>query len=238
MKVQDLSFLLTEQTAILDELKRRKETNRIKELYPDEGPLRRTAYPKQMQFFQAGRDHSERGFMAANRVGKTWGAGGYETALHLTGDYPEWWEGHRFTRPVDIWAVGETSETTRDIVQLSLMGPPGQLGYGLLPKSNIIGEPTKRSGVSGAMDTAKIRHVSGGISYLGFKSYDQGRSKFQGTAKDLIWLDEEPPIDVYTECKTRLMTTNGHLLVTFTPLLGLSEVALLFLPEMAPGETG
>ena len=32
---------------------------------------------------------NERAMMAANRVGKTWGAGGYETALHLTGRYPD-----------------------------------------------------------------------------------------------------------------------------------------------------
>jgi phage terminase large subunit-like protein len=76
-----------------------------------------------------------------------------------------------------------------------------------------------------------------GISYLGFKSYDQGRRKFQGTGKHVIWLDEEPPADVYDECLLRLMTTNGLMLCTFTPLLGLSDVAMRFLPELAPAET-
>ena len=172
--------------------------------------------------------------MAANRVGKTWGAGGYETALHLTGDYPDWWEGHRFDRPIDAWAAGDTSETTRDIVQKALMGSLGELGSGLIPGEAIIGEPSKRMGVAGAMDTAQVRHKSGGTSSVGFKSFDQGRRKFQGTEKHLIWLDEEPPRDVYDECLVRLMTTDGLMLLTFTPLLGLSEVALMFLPELAP----
>jgi terminase large subunit-like protein len=44
-----------------------------------------------------------------------------------------------------------------------------------------------------------------GVSYLGFKSYDQGRRKFQGTGKHVIWLDEEPPADVYEECLLPLM---------------------------------
>ncbi len=38
--------------------------------------------------------------MAANRVGKTEGAGGYEMTCHLTGRYPHWWEGRRFSGPV------------------------------------------------------------------------------------------------------------------------------------------
>jgi phage terminase large subunit-like protein len=76
-----------------------------------------------------------------------------------------------------------------------------------------------------------------GTSYLGFKSYDQGRRKFQGTGKHVIWLDEEPPADVYDECLLRLMTTNGLMLCTFTPLLGLSDVAMRYLPELAPEST-
>ncbi len=176
----------------------------------------------------------ERACIAANRVGKTWGIGGYETALHLTGDYPDWWVGRRFNEPVDAWAAGDTSETTRDIVQLALFGQLGQLGTGLIPAANIIGEPTKRAGVAGAIDTGRIRHISGGISYVGLKSYDQGRKKFQGTAKHVIWLDEEPPEDVYDESLLRLMTTKGLMICTFTPLSGLSKVALRFLPHMAP----
>ena len=60
--------------------------------------------------------------MAANRVGKTEGVGGYERTLHLTGAYPPWWEGRRFERPIAAWAAGKTNETTRDIVPAKLFG--------------------------------------------------------------------------------------------------------------------
>lgn len=223
-----------EVLSLLEERQQRIRETRLYRLYPDTGPLRRELYAKHLEFFRAGLVHTERACIAANRVGKTWGIGGYETTLHLTGEYPDWWDGRRLTRPIEAWAAGDTSETTRDIVQSALMGPLGELGTGLIPAEAIIGDPTKRMGVAGAMDTARIRHVSGGTSILGFKSYDQGRKKFQGTAKDVIWLDEEPPPPVYDECLMRLMTTDGMMIGTFTPLLGLSEVVLRFLPDMAP----
>jgi hypothetical protein len=92
----------------------------------------------------------ERAAIAANRVGKTWGIGGFETTLHLTGDYPEWWEGRRFDHPIEAWVAGDTGQTTRDIVQDALMGPPGSLGQGLIPRKAIIGQPTGRPGLTGA----------------------------------------------------------------------------------------
>ena len=216
------------------ELEQDERTTKLFQLYPDTGPLRRELYPKHLGFFRAGAQFMERACIAANRVGKTWGIGGYETALHLTGEYPDWWEGRRFDGPIEAWAAGDTSETTRDIVQQALMGPLGDLGTGLIPAANIIGEPTKRAGVAGAMDTGRIRHKSGGVSLVGFKSYDQGRKKFQGTAKHVCWCDEEPPADVYDEMMLRLMTTDGIMLGTFTPLMGLSAIVLRFLPDMAP----
>lgn len=188
-----------------------------------------------MAFFRAGLDEMERAAIAANRVGKTWGLGGYEVALHLTGLYPDWWPGRRFDKPIEAWAAGDTSETTRDIVQAALLGPIDELGTGLIPGAKIVGEPSRRRGVADAIDTARVEHVSGGVSLLGFKSYDQGRKKFQGTAKHVVWLDEEPPADVYDECLIRLMTTGGLMIGTFTPLSGISEIVLRYMPHMAPG---
>lgn len=223
-----------EAIAILEELARRQKRRKLYDLYPAEGPLCRRAYAKHIQFFAAGIEHQERGVIAANRVGKTWGIGGYESALHLTGLYPDWWPGKRFASPVDWWVAGDTGETTRDITQLALMGPSGEYGTGLIPGDCLIGEPTHRRGISEAVDTVRVRHKTGGVSTLAFKSYDQGRKKFQGTAKHGIWLDEEPPEDVYSECMARLMTTGGIMLCTFTPLEGLSNVVLRYMPEMAP----
>ena len=39
-------------------------------------------------------------------------------------------------------------------------------------------------------------------------------------------LDEEPGLDIYTECLLRTMTNNGMVMLTFTPLLGMSDVVL------------
>lgn len=218
-----------ELTRLLEERKRREDTTKLLRLYPATGPLRRELYPKHMAFFEAGRRENDRCMMAANRVGKTWGVGGYETALHLTGRYPEWWPGRRFDHPIEAWAAGDTSETTRDIIQASLLGGKDQLGTGLIPLDDIVGEPTRRAGVSDAFDTATVQHVSGGVSLIGFKSYDQGRKKFQGTAKHICWLDEEPPSDVFDECMMRLMTTDGLMLCTFTPLEGMTQIAMRYM---------
>ena len=214
---------------LLQEKALRSRQRKLFEMYPDRGPLRRDLYGKHLAFFSDGKRYRERLFLAANRVGKTEGAGGYETALHLTGLYPRWWKGWRFARPIKAWAAGDTRETTRDIVQAKLLGPLDEMGTGLLPGRFILSFKRK-SGVQDSVDFVKVRHVSGGTSVLKFKSYDQKRHAFQGTEQDLIWLDEEPPLDVYSECLVRTMTTNGRLMLTFTPLKGISDVVMAFLP--------
>lgn len=167
--------------------------------------------------------------MAANRVGKTEG-GAFELTCHLTGKYPQWWQGKRFSKPIKAWAAGDTSKTVREILQEKLLGPRGGLGTGMIP-GNLIVHKTAKAGVADAVDTVYVRHVSGKNSVLVLKSYDQKREAFQGSEQDVIWLDEEPPLDVYTECLLRTMTTHGSVMLTFTPLQGLSDVVLSFLPD-------
>ena len=77
-----------------------------------------------------------------------------------------------------------------------------------------------------------MKNVTGGWSTLGLKAYQQGRGSLEGTAQHGIWLDEEPPLDVYGECLIRTMTSDGIVMLTFTPLAGMSEVVMSFLPEM------
>lgn len=221
---------------LLDEAKRRASQNKIDSYYPDDGPLRRELYPKHLEFFRVGRTYRERCFMAGNRIGKTEGSGGYETALHLTGLYPEWWEGRRFDRPVRGWAAGKTSETTRDIIQAKLFGPishhtgdKGVAGTGLV-RGRSLGRITWKAGVADLIDTIQVKHASGGWSLLGLKSYHQGRGSFEGTEQDFVWLDEEPPEDIYGECLVRTATTNGSVYITFTPLEGITGTVLSFLP--------
>lgn len=214
---------------LIEEKQRRKNGRKLLSFYPDSGPLRRELYVKHLEFFEAGSRFRERLMLAANRVGKTEGVGGFEMALHLTGLYPPWWVGRRFSRPITSWASGDTAKTTRDIIQRKLLGPTDAVGTGLIPRETIV-DTTAKHGVSEAIDTLKVRHVSGGTSQLQFKSYDQGRKAFEGTEQDLLWLDEEPPLDVYTECLLRTMTNNGMIMATFTPLMGMSEVVMVFLP--------
>lgn len=216
---------------LLEEEQRRKRFNKIHTYFPEEGPLRRELYSKHMQFFTAGSKYRERAFLAANRIGKTESGGGYELVCHLTGRYPKWWTGRKFDRPIQAWAAGNSGKTTRDIIQEKLFGPKEALGTGLIALQDLNGRPSAKSGVADAFDTALVKHVSGGNNILQLKSFDQGRTAFEGTEKDVIWLDEEAPLDVYTECLLRTMTNNGLLILTFTPLMGLSETVLQFLPN-------
>ena len=76
-----------------------------------------------------------------------------------------------------------------------------------------------------------VRHASGSLSTLLFKSYEQGRAAWQGETLHGVWFDEEPPIDVYMEGLTRTNATGGIVMITFTPLKGMSEVVRQFLSE-------
>lgn len=197
-------------------------------------------YPKQREFHKAGANPNvrERLLIAGNQLGKTWSAG-FETAMHLTGRYPDWWDGAYFPHPVAGWAAGVTGEVTRDSVQRILCGRINALGTGAIPAEAIKDKALKR-GVADSVDTLVIRHggggdVQAGESLLGFKSYDQGREKFQAESLDFVWFDEEPPEDVYTEGLTRTNATDGIVWMTFTPLKGMSSVVKRFLLDKSPG---
>lgn len=227
------------------QLEERERFGRFGSLFPDKGDLRRELYVKHLEFFRAGSDYRERCFMAGNRVGKTI-AGSYEVTCHLTGEYPHWWDGRRFPAPIRAWAAGKTNETTRDIIQFELLGNitfEGQRkvvdGTGIIPRDRLgmgAGEMSWKAGVADLVDTIRVRHKTGGYSELGLKSYQQGRGSFEGTARHVIWFDEEPPLDVYGEALIRTATTRGLIMLTFTPLEGMSDVVQSFLPkEMRPG---
>lgn len=158
-------------------------------------------------------------------------AGGAEMAFHLTGEYPHWWEGRTFDKPITALAAGDTSQTTRDIIQSKLLGGlwnTDEFGSGLIPRDKL-GKPTPARGVANLYEEINVSHASGGTSRLMLRSYDQGRRIFQGTEQDVVWLDEEVPKDVYDEALIRTMTTRGIVMMTFTPLSGLTELVVSFL---------
>lgn len=210
--------------------------SKFSKFFPDTGDYARWKYQKHIEFFTAGSTYRERLFMKANRVGGT-EAGAYETAAHATGLYPPWWKGRKFDHPVDIWACGTTSETTRDIVQVKLFGSVDIPNFtkneeGMIPDRLIRHKSRRVHGLLGSLETIWIQHKSGGTSTIGLKTYEQGREAFEGTEKHVIWTDEEPPEDCYTEMLYRTVTTHGIVYVTFTPLKGRSKVVNGFLdPE-------
>ena len=194
----------------------------------------RKQYSKQIDMFAAGKHFTERAVLGANRVGKTHLAA-YECALHATGQYPDWWPGYKFTRPVTIWACGTTRDQSRDVQQDKLLGPPHAIGTGLIPK-NTIASMRRRQGVQDAFDSFQVQHVSGGLSTIQFKSYQERREGFQGRRIDFVWLDEEPSLSIFGECLLRTTATSkfekpGRLLLTVTPIDGWSEVIEQFFDQ-------
>ena len=230
----------TDEQQLLDllaEIERRERGRKISTFFPDET---REQYKKHLEFFREGASHKQRLVLAANRIGKTVMAA-YELTCHLTGEYPDWWEGKRFSTCNHWWVVGKSSETVRQILQLELLGPVGSFGTGFVPMDRLDFESladAKKS--STGVSSFRVKHVNGTYSTVEFKSAEQGRQAFEGTAKS-IWIDEECPYDIYTECLLRTMTGDNILMMTFTPLKGLSEVVLSFLESgdiMSAGETG
>lgn len=182
---------------------------------------------KHREFFKAGATYPERLFMAGNRCGKSV-SGAIEASYHATGDYPDWWEGRKFDHATAGWAAGDTSQTTRDTVQKELLGPPGAIGTGTIPKDRII-KILAKPGIPNGVESVWVRHKNGGVSTIDFKTYEQGVRAFYGTARHWVWLDEECPELIYNECLIRTMTTGGIVFVTFTPLHGITPFIVNFM---------
>jgi len=216
-----LSPLLTRLEA---ELQYRTARNRLLTYRP---------YTKQKSFHAAGGKFRERAFMAGNQLGKTL-AGGMEVAMHLTGKYPDWWEGKRFNKPNRWWAASDTGENTRKGPQRILIGEPAdrnQWGTGTIPGADFADDPSLARGVADAIDSLTVKHITGGKSVLYFKAYEQGRQKWQNETLEGVWFDEEPPSDIYSEGVTRTNATGGISFITATPLLGMSDVVRQFYPQ-------
>lgn len=221
MDIDQVAASITPEDVML-ELHRRKY-RKIDYMFPDYGPFARAGYKKHLDFFRSTKDFKEVGFLAGNRTGKT-ESGGCAVTYWLTGEYPDWWEGKRFHRPVNGMICGVTAKLVRDSVQSKLLGPSDAIGTGLIPKDAII-QTFPKAGIPGAFEIIKVKSKFG-ISTLQFMSYDQGRETFQATERDFIWEDEEPPYDIHCENLIRTMTTKGVVMLTFTPLMGLTPTVL------------
>ena len=217
---EDARAAKEELLKLLEERAKRKKESKLHDFFTDDGPNSRDKYRKHIAFFNAGRDYRERVIFGGNRTGKSV-AGATEVAYHLTGLYPHWWQGKRFSRPVQALACGKEAKITRDTVQQILLGKFDEFGTGLIPGNCLDREKcTSSRAAAGLFDGVPVKHKSGGWSMLRLRSYDQGRTAFEGVERDVIWEDEEAPQDVHNENLMRTMTTGGIVLNTFTPLKG------------------
>jgi phage terminase large subunit-like protein len=224
-----------EQLKTLLDFGERVSENRLEQEYfqtPDMDPDNGSPYLWQEEF------HNNLSFarmlMCPNRVGKTVGCA-TEAAMHLTGLYPSWWQGHRFAKAIEMVAGAETNELSRNVTQKALLGAKRDWGTGWVPKDRIVvkpetQEPSKRQcGLDNVVDYAEVMHVSGKTSTVVFKTYEQGRSAWEGTGYDLVWLDEEPKDHgIFTEAMTRCADRPGKIMVSRTPLYGASHMVDLF----------
>lgn len=197
-------------------------------------------YAKQLEFHAAGGSMytRERLFMAGNQLGKTV-AGAAEVAMHLTGRYPADWRGKRYSYAGRGLAGSESGELTRKGIQRLLLGPPeirAEWGTGFIPGECIV-DTASRPGVPDAVSSITVKHACGDLSVLQLASYDQGRTKWQADTVDFVWFDEEPPLALYSEGLVRTQATKGMVFVTFTPLLGMSDVVKRFVKDKEAGTT-
>ena len=144
--------------------------------------------------------------------------------MHLTGEYPDWWRGHRFNRPITAWATGEAGDSVRDTTQRLLIGEPNRWGTGAIPSRCLTPMMRQARGVGGLLDYIRVKSRFGGTSMLRFRYYKQERATWQGPPVDLIWYDEEPPEDMYAEGQARTIKTRGITIITYTPVKGRTQV--------------
>ena len=186
-------------------------------------------FPHQLEFFKTG-DHDRRGILAANRVGKTTSTC-YETAMHLTGKYPDWWQGYRFTGPITCMVAGEGWSQVALVLQNELLGTQDiklidQIGTGAIPRECIVLDTMRNDGAN--CIGCEVKHSSGQRSYLLFANYTQEVRQLQGFKLNLAVFDEQPPDDFFSEIVTRTATTQGKVLCSFTPLKGLNGLVSKF----------
>ncbi|MBP3389638.1 MAG: terminase family protein [Clostridia bacterium] len=150
-----------------------------------------------------------------NRTGKT-ECGAVETVWLARGNHPF----RQNKKNVSGWVVSLSNQVQRDVAQSKIMHYLDKR----FVKEIVMREGRKASAESGVIDYILVENVFGGVSRIGFKSCDQGREKFQGTSLDFVWFDEEPPEDIYKECRMRVLDKKGILFGTMTPLKGLTWV--------------
>ena len=205
---ETIKTLITKIRNIDDEIQKR-QPNKILAQYNTGDKI----HKKQVEFHKCTKRN--RWVFGGNRSGKS-ECGAVEAVWMARGIHP-----FRQNRDnVFGWVVSLSSQVQRDVAQakiLKYLNP-----YWI--KDIVMLSGKKESPSSGVIDYIVVKNVFGGESKIGFKSCDQGREKFQGTSLDFVWFDEEPPFDIYMECRMRVVDKCGDIFGTMTPLKGLTWV--------------
>lgn len=200
--------LIKKLNSVCAEINRRKNNDKLSNYNTGE-----KVHEKQMEFHRC--LSRNRWVFGGNRSGKT-ECGAVETVWLARGIHPN----KQNKSSVTCWVVSLSTQVQRDVAQNKIL-------YYLNPdwiSDVVMLSGSKASPSSGIIDFIVVKNVLGGLSKIGFKSCDQGREKFQGTSLDFVWFDEEPPHDIYLECKMRVLDKQGEIFGTMTPLKGLTWV--------------
>lgn len=167
-----------------------------------ENPLKYAkSHTKQKEFFAA--DKHIRVLFWGNRVGKTEGCA-QEVARYVTG------EKSKVDLPIEIWCACPSYDLQKETTQKKLEK--------YIPKHKIKHITYVKAGTWG-----EVEMIDG--TKINFKSYEQGREKFQGAGKRLIWFDEEPPHDIWEECTVRAEAGIPlDIIMSMTPIKGMTWV--------------
>lgn len=225
----DLARLLDDLKGKLARIKAFQKYNRIEYFKP---------FDYQRKFMAAGKSHNIRYLRAGNRCGKTYGAAS-EFAMHLTGRYPDWWEGRVVPNGGHTyWAVGVTLDSVRRVLQKELLGTENakvtdEIGTGTIPRDAIDFESISRDG--NLVKSVCITHKDGSINTLNFYG-SQNEAVMMGQKVIGVMFDEEPEhrsLEIYSQIKTRLLNAggdgvDGFLIFTATPEQGNTPLNEMF----------
>lgn len=184
-------------------------------------------YSYQRKFFRAGSEYDYRMLCAGNQMGKSYGAS-FEYAMHLTGIYPDWWEGDRFDSGDKLfWVLGVTLDSTVNVLQTLLLGTSDirrteEIGTGSIPRDHIDIDGMIKDGRRCV--EVRIKHIEDRdtefSNILRFYASSVSESTLMGqTLTGMIWADEQFPDSerLHAQFVARTAAGGGRIMYTLTP---------------------
>ena len=190
------------------------------------------------------RRFQENYYLGANRSGKSDAgccAGAQLARFGDQSDAVRWKRGKGSTisirdRSTSGWVVSLDFPSSRDIVQPKYFDngfiPPGASHPPFIPQREIA--------KNGWRVSDQILRLKNG-SIIGYKSADSGRLKFQGTEKDWVHFDEEPPMSIYEETVIRVGARPLNIFFTCTllpPEGQIGGITWLYSEKVKPWQQG